>query len=534
MARLTRDSELNLGNKKVKIDDVLKTIIYLPAEKVKAFFNDIGLNAPRELRMFVLREILRERVAQTRKNRLTLADELNYRLSWFSEFTETQLENLLVFYDDRDLDKQFLEEFWTDLFSYMVEKGVLAKDLRRLVDESVDHVKSAGLVFPNIRTYNRELKDLFFDSFGRIDGLTQQKFRPVLFKSSTLSEVRDLGAKYGVDVPRRLKKNELANIIINELQERNTHTDVLETEIRGMSVLQMQRYAMDHDIKASTELKKEEIIEYILANAKETKETYFVPESQEVYEMEPDQVAEQPEAEDTPTPKPEPVSETPSEEAPPKDDVEEEDAPEPVQETPVAKQSGQYLQAHEVDHQVFTNLSELVAELRRLRELVEEIVHPAEAMEGEASPVDFDESKPATGVPGRKEPVVLNSAEFYGNVKTLKKIIRNDEADDRETFIEAFKKQSGIGVAVDAAPQVYQPESSGSKATRRFFKVMFVILIVLAIIFAIVFILLGAFAAIGRATNAAFIDNLLTGMQDTPIIGMMLGWIDALLDMLGM
>jgi len=48
----------------------------------------------------------------------------------------------------------------------------------------------------------------------------------------------------------------------------------------------MQRYAIDHDIKASTELKKEEIIEYILANAKETKESYFIPESIDVYEKE--------------------------------------------------------------------------------------------------------------------------------------------------------------------------------------------------------------------------------------------------------
>ena len=527
MARLTRDSEINLGNKKVKIDDILKTIIYLPAERVKAFFNDIGLNAPRELRMFVLREVLRERVAQTRKNRLTLADELNYRLSWFSEFTETQLENLLVFYDDRDLDKQFLEEFWTDLFSYLVEKGVLAKDIRSLVEESISHVKNVGLVFPNIRTYNRELKDLFFDSFGRIDGLTQQKFRPVLFKSSTLSEVRDLGSKYDVDVPRRLKKNELANIIISELQERNTHSDVLETEIRGMSVLQMQRYAMDHDIKASTELKKEEIIEYILANAKETKETYFVPESQEVYDMEPDQVAEQPEVEKAPEAKPESDSEIPSDEAPDDEDTTEEEGYEPVKQERVSDQPVKYVQAQ-------TDLSELVAEIRRLRELVETIVHPTKVEEGEATSIDLDETRSATNVQGRKEPVVLNSAEFYGDAKALKKIIRNDEADDRETFIEAFKKQSGIGTAVDASPQMYQPESSGSKAARRFFKVMFVILIVLAIVFGIVFILLGAFAAIGRLTSATFIANLLTSMQDTPIIGMMLGWIDAILNMLGL
>ncbi len=83
-----------VGTKELKVDDILKTIVYLPATQVKAFFYDIGLTIPRELRMFVLRETLREKVIETRKSRLTLADELNYRLSWFTEFTETQLENL--------------------------------------------------------------------------------------------------------------------------------------------------------------------------------------------------------------------------------------------------------------------------------------------------------------------------------------------------------------------------------------------------------------------------------------------------------
>jgi hypothetical protein len=72
-------------------------LIYLPAESVKDFFVELGLTLPRELRMFALRETLRVRVIETRKTRLTLADELNYRLSWFTEFTETQLENLLSF-----------------------------------------------------------------------------------------------------------------------------------------------------------------------------------------------------------------------------------------------------------------------------------------------------------------------------------------------------------------------------------------------------------------------------------------------------
>ena len=113
-----------------------------------------------------------------------------------------------------------------------------------------------------------------------------KKLRPVLYKSSTLTEIRDFGSKYGVNVPRRLKKNELAQIIINELKASGKLTEELENKVNAMSVIVMQRFAIDNDIKASTELKKEEIIEYILKNAKEIKEAYFVPESLEDYEKE--------------------------------------------------------------------------------------------------------------------------------------------------------------------------------------------------------------------------------------------------------
>ena len=135
MPRLTRDSNVTVGTKDYKIEELLKTIIFLPADQIKTFFMELGLKVPRELRMFVLRESLRGTVIETRKSRLTLADELNYRLSWFTEFTESQLENLLVFFEDPKIERDFLEEFWTDLIAYMVEKNVSFKHLKNLLDD---------------------------------------------------------------------------------------------------------------------------------------------------------------------------------------------------------------------------------------------------------------------------------------------------------------------------------------------------------------------------------------------------------------
>ena len=528
MPRLTRESLILVGTKELKVDDILKTIIYLPASQVKAFFTEIGLTIPREIRMFVLRENLREKVIETRKSRLTLADELNYRLSWFTEFTETQLENLLVFFDDPTLDRAFLEDFWTDLLSYMVEKSVPAKEIKKIVDLSIQHVKAVGLELPNMKTYNRELKELFFDSMGRIDGLPPQKFRPVLYKSSTLTEVRDLGAKYDVDVPRRLKKTELADIIVRELKDRGQYTEELETQIRAMSVIVMQRFAIDHDIKASTELKKEEIIEYILANAKETKEAYFIPESPQVYEQEVEQVQKhvdevlKPSAvEEKPAEVTEEVIEQPvevtEEVVEEKPEVKEEIEPvvEKVEEEKVvqevyAEQRGpvQYVQQS-------IDLTDLIQEIRMLRQTIQEVVKQPEIEVIEE--VKEPEEKPADE---KGEPIMINTAEFYGKPKSLKKIIKKEEIDEREKFVEEKKASSSIGTDKESdeekAPaelRFFKKVGAGlGKFLWKFLKVILKFALIAAVIVLVLFVLYGVLAYFTDLEFLAGVDAWLNSL----------------------
>lgn len=523
MPRLTRESLVLVGTKELKVDDILKTIVYLPATQVKAFFYDIGLTIPRELRMFVLRETLREKVIETRKSRLTLADELNYRLSWFTEFTETQLENLLIFFDDPALDKAFLEDFWTDLISYIVEKGVQAKDVKKLVDQSIAHVKAVGLELPNMKTYNRDLKDLFFDSLGRIDGLPPQKFRPVLYKSSTLTEIRDLGTKYDVDVPRRLKKTELADIIIRELKERGQYTEELENQIRGMSVIVMQRFAIDHDIKASTELKKEEIIEYILANAKETKEAYFVPESPQVYEQEVEEVqknVEQPKVVVAPVVVEEKVEEEKKdvvveEVVEPTPQVTEEIEPivekveeEPIQ--PIKQQPVQQPYTGPVQYvQSTVDLSELVNEIKLLRQTIAEATKQPDVVDE-----PFVEKE-------HQQPVMINTAEFYGKPKSLKKIIKADEVQEREKFVEEKKAASSIGTDKDAEVEKAPAEirffkKVGVGLGKFLWKLLKFLLKFALIIFAIALVIFLLYGVLAYYTDIAFlagVDNFLNSIQ---------------------
>ncbi len=279
MEKINFERSIVVKKKTYTLRELVDKLASLPSEVVTEFFSLIGLTVPRKLRMHALRETLKEHVYKTIEERESLADELGYRLSWFKRYSEHQLENLLKFYDDKKLNQEYVERLWVLLVDYLLDKKVSEDEFTNFINKKA---KNADDVF----TYNQKSNPIFYDEPNEIDGLHPDIFRPVLYKSSTLVEIREIGKKYGVDVPRRLKKNELADIIIGELRERGEHTEELEVHVRGLSIIMMQRFAKDKDIKASTELNKEEIIEYILANAKETKEAYYLPSDSSIYEQE--------------------------------------------------------------------------------------------------------------------------------------------------------------------------------------------------------------------------------------------------------
>jgi len=276
MKLIQLQSELELNKKTYQVEDLVQAFTKVSAQDVVGFFSTLQLNVPRTVRMQVLRELLQENVANTQKERDTLADELNYRLRWFNEFSDTQYVNLLEYYQDSTLNSAYLTSLWVSILTYLLEKGVSESHILELFALSNKKQQNDKL---DIALYNQDISVIFYDEEGHLDGLTPNKIRPVLFKSSTLVELREIGRKFGVDVPRRLKKTELLNTIFDELKERNQFNQAAADELSKKSVIMIQRFATDHQIKVSVELKKEEIIEYILEHAHQTKAFYFKPET---------------------------------------------------------------------------------------------------------------------------------------------------------------------------------------------------------------------------------------------------------------
>ena len=374
MNRINIESNIVINNTRYSIRDLVSKLANLPSSEFSNFLKSIGLTVPKKLKIDVLKQVLEGPVKKTMVERANLADELGYRLTWFSRYSEFQLENLLKFYNSTSLNRHYLETLWVELLNYMMEKKVSDRDLHQLILLSKEH---KFLAEEDILEYNLALKDSFYDEPNEIDGLTPDDLRPVLYKSSTLVEIRALGQKYGVNVPKRLRKEQLADIIIAELKEHEEVTEERETQIRKMSIVVMQRFAKDNDIKASIELKKEEVIEFILANASQTKEMYFLPADSTIYmqELEPEVVEEV------------------------------------VEEEPIVEEEPEVVE--EVIEEDYTPVLE---EIKALRQMLHEHAEECEAHheEVEAEPVVFEP----------KEPIFVNTAGFYSDKKHAKKDYR--------------------------------------------------------------------------------------------------------------
>ncbi|MCR5308439.1 MAG: cell envelope integrity protein TolA [bacterium] len=260
MKVISRGSELEINGQVMKVEDVLATLKDLPSKEIVAFFNEQGMNMPRKVRMTALHKVIDKRVKKAEyKSQFT--DEVRYRLRWLNTFSEHQLEGILTLISNAEIYNEYRETLWLMFIKLHEELKIETEKLTGLFETARGYKMSQK---ESIAEYQRGMDSLFYDERNEVDGLEYNTFREVLAKSSTLNELREIGAKYNIDVPRRIKKEELADIIIDACSASGKFSPEEQEKVKRMSVQQLQRYAKQNGVKASIELKKEDIIEYII------------------------------------------------------------------------------------------------------------------------------------------------------------------------------------------------------------------------------------------------------------------------------
>ncbi len=284
---LTNESKIVVNERAYKVADLINYLSCLSGMEVAEFFSYIDFKLPKAIKIRALKDTLLEPVLELRRSKLTVADERKYRLTWFQTFSEFQLENLLEYFNDRDLNLKYLRKLWINILNYMIEQKISDQNFLRLINIATNTEQKIPL---NFLRYNLILNKVFIDEKRHLDGLSIDNFRTVLYKSSTIKELRALGEKYDIKVPQRLKKDEFIYLIIKALKENHIYEEGVEKKLAVLRIPELQRFCVKKKIVVSPDLNKAFIIEYILSNAKETKGIYNKPSSDAVYTLEVDDI----------------------------------------------------------------------------------------------------------------------------------------------------------------------------------------------------------------------------------------------------
>lgn len=258
------NKKLVLSSKEYNLEQVVNNdLAKLSGQQIADFFLNRKLKLPRNIRTIALRSVLNDEIVNSKKQKLT--DEQRYRLLNYPLFTEYQLEIYFNIFCTEKKFQRYKSNLWYVILSSNKELDI--------TDGEVSYLRS----LPKL---GREEKFLDFqqalfpatvDFAGYYDAQNETNFKRALYKGSTLVELRELGKKYSLSIPRRLKKKEVLEIVFDNLRSNNLLTPQLEEELSKKPVVLIERYAKNSGIPVSTELKKEDLIAYILRKLKSSK-----------------------------------------------------------------------------------------------------------------------------------------------------------------------------------------------------------------------------------------------------------------------
>jgi len=173
-------------------------------------------------------------------DRLSLDDEAKFRLGALDDFTTFQAEE------------------WILSFPVLCEKKALFDFF------SVNEIEISNPAKATHASLFKQARDYFKDD-NTLDGVDQETFVKGLYEGATLENIRACALFYGLNLPRRIKKAELVQII----HERSNQTLSLE-QLNKMSVLDLEILSKERHFNISIELKKIEMIHYLMDHLKKT------------------------------------------------------------------------------------------------------------------------------------------------------------------------------------------------------------------------------------------------------------------------
>ncbi len=238
-------------SKKIGMSTIVNKLADLSGEQVSGFFYTRKIRLPRKLNVMALVGALNDRIKEL--NSLSLSKDAFEKLQYYPEFTEYQLQ---VLFEKVGTEEDFLKYrryLWTLIIRNYDSLQLMDGEAQYLLNVRKQKIDSVSAYFTRINSCSMDLDKEF-------DGCPIINMENLLKNSFSQEEIRNLGKKYDIVIPNRLKKDELNNYVKLIMKSRKKLTKALETEIDGMTVVQLNSFCQLQQILLSATLKKEELV----------------------------------------------------------------------------------------------------------------------------------------------------------------------------------------------------------------------------------------------------------------------------------
>lgn len=250
-----QDDLMVLNDKEMNLTEVVDKLANLAASQIVEYFNSINLKLPRVLNIAALRGVLNSKVVVAKT--LNLSDEMMYRLRFYPDFSEYQLQAFYRLVKEDGMDVCYKQ----NLFKVILMNA----NLLNLSDEQVTNLLNiVALPYEDFDTFENLVLPLFYDFNKDFDGIRKETIVNVMRKSATSQDIRDLGKKYDISIPKRLKRDEMQVLIEEGLRKQHKLTVEMKEKLDKLPIINLQRVAKQNGIKVSVDLKKEDLIAYLL------------------------------------------------------------------------------------------------------------------------------------------------------------------------------------------------------------------------------------------------------------------------------
>ena len=187
----------------------------------------------------------------------TYTDEQKFRLRGYDKYSNFLLEKLIKSYNlDFELAryKELLFDFlFTNLNKFSIKNNFI-KEL-----EQLQHNYTVDLEVMKYESFLELYKEVLSQENGYLDGIKITNYNDEVLSSYTLGDLKGLGKKYEITVPRRINKSKLIEILTAKFKLTEDESQLLAKK----SVLDLELYAKEKGFKISIDLKKRDMIEFI-------------------------------------------------------------------------------------------------------------------------------------------------------------------------------------------------------------------------------------------------------------------------------